>query len=115
MYIVEDPGFISLVKSLEPSYKIPSRRYFTENVFLKVLKLRWSKFCIVQMSNITALPQIFGAQIHGFERLSVVLHVTLLEESHTRNYICEKFCLMLLTGELTKKMYTLYSVTMHLT
>jgi len=30
LYIVEDPGFTSFVKSLEPRYKILSRKYFTE-------------------------------------------------------------------------------------
>ena len=39
----------------------------------------------------------------SYERLSAVLHVTLLEESHTGSYICEKFCQMLLSWEINKE------------
>ena len=64
--VVEDPGFINFVKSLEPRYKILSRKYFTEKVFPKMiifigLRLSLTKFCLLQMSSITALPQIYGA------------------------------------------------------
>ena len=34
--IVEDEGFTRLVKELEPRYTLPSRRYFTENVVMKL-------------------------------------------------------------------------------
>ena len=37
IFIVEDPGFINFVKSLEPRYKIPSRKYFMDNVFPKII------------------------------------------------------------------------------
>ena len=31
--VVEDPGFINLVKTLEPRHKISSRKYLTDNLF----------------------------------------------------------------------------------
>ena len=34
--IVDDPGFVSLMKCVEPRYTIPSRRYFTDNVLPKI-------------------------------------------------------------------------------
>jgi len=64
--------------------------------------------------NITALRQMFGVPIlilsmtahwvsYSHERLSAVLHVTVLEESHTGSYICEKFCQMLLSKGINKE------------
>jgi len=34
--IVEDGGFISLIRQLEPRYTLPSRRYITEKVVTKI-------------------------------------------------------------------------------
>ena len=121
IYIVEDPGFISFVKSLEPRYKIPSRKYFTEKVFLKIIKgvkvevdkilhspnVKHYSFTTDILSTNTAHRCLLSMTAHwmsdGFERMSAVLHVTLLEESHTGNYICEKFCQILLTWGINKE------------
>ena len=35
--VVEDPGFINLINSLEPCYKIPSRKYLTDNLFPRII------------------------------------------------------------------------------
>ena len=121
IYIVEDPGFISFVKSLEPRYKIPSRKYFTEKVFPKIIKgvkvvvdkilhspnVKHYSFTTDIWSTNTAYRCLLSMTAHwmsdGFERMSAVSHVTLLEESHTGNYICEKFCQMLLTWGINKE------------
>ena len=34
--IVEDEGFTHLSKELEPRYTLPSRRYFPENIVMKI-------------------------------------------------------------------------------
>ena len=35
--VVEDPGFINLVKTLESHYKISSRKYLTDNLFPRII------------------------------------------------------------------------------
>ena len=133
LYIVEDPGFISFVKNLEPRYKIPSRKYFTEKIFPKIIKgvkvevdkilhspnIKYYSFTTDVWSTNTAHRCLLSMTAHwvsdSYERLSAVLHVTLLEESHTGSYICENSVKCSCPGKSTKKMYILYSVIMHLT
>ena len=60
--VVEDPGFINLINSLEPRYKIPSRKYLTDNLFSRIItgvKAELNKL-LKTMSNITVLQQIYG-------------------------------------------------------
>ena len=113
--IVEDPGFINFVKSLEPRYKIQNRKYFTEKVFPKMIigvKAELDKILLTPdvkhysfttdiWSTIVAHRCLLSLTAHwisdSFEKSSAVLHVTLLQESHTGNYICVKFSQILLT------------------
>ena len=37
--VVNDVGFTSLLQTIEPKYKVPSRKYFTENVLPKIKEI----------------------------------------------------------------------------
>ena len=36
--VVEDSGFVSLLKEIEPRYTIPSRKYVTETILPRIVK-----------------------------------------------------------------------------
>ena len=100
---IEDTGFIRLVKVLEPRYTIPSRKYLIEKVLSTahhdmVLKVRekiesvdYFSFMTDSWSEYAGTASLLGLTAHwltdGFTRLSAVLHVQPLEDSHTGEYL----------------------------
>ena len=121
--VVEDIGFINLVRSLEPRYKIPSRKYLTDNLFPRIItgvkaelnkKLHTPELDVKHYSFTTdiwstnvAHRSLLSLTAHwlsdNFEKSSAVLHVTALEESHTGSYLCTKFDDMLSTWKISKE------------
>ena len=102
--IVSDTGFTELLKTFEPTYNLPSRRYFTEDVpgianninskLAEVLKdvTHLSLTTDIWSTSLTnqSLISLTGHWIQdGFLRKSAVLHVKQLEGSHTGEKICE--------------------------
>ena len=114
--IVEDVGFINFVKTLEPCYKIPSRKYFNENIFPKVIAgvktelhktLHTPEYIVKHYSFTTdiwstnvAHKSLLSLTAH---KSSAVLNVTVLEGSHTGSYICDRFDYMLSTWRIDKE------------
>ena len=121
--IVEDVGFINFVKTLKPCYKIPSRKYFNENIFPKIIagvktelhKMLHTPEYIVKHYSFTtdiwstnvAHKSLLSLTAHwiseSFEKSSAVLNLTVLEGSHTGSYICDRFDYMLSTWRIDKE------------
>ena len=104
--VVEDEGFIRLVKELEPRYTLPSRRYFTENVVTKIyenLKQEVSKavsdveyfsFTTDVWSTCMSNESLLSLTAHWisdtFQRTNVMLNASRIDGSHTGAYIAQK-------------------------
>jgi len=119
--IVEDIGFNSFVKELEPRYVIPSRKYFSENVIPKIcegMKTELMKkvhapdvmaysFTTDAWSTHSAGESLLSLTVHwvqsNFVRASAVLHVAMLEGSHTGALIAERLEDMLLHWRISKE------------
>ena len=62
--MAEDVGFKRVLQSLEPCYKCPSRKYFTDIIILKIytgMKEAVSK--LIGEAKHLVLPQIYGAVV----------------------------------------------------
>ena len=121
--IVEDVGFINFMKTLEPCYKIPSRKYSNENIFPKVIAgvktelhkmLHTPEYIVKHYSYTTdiwstnvAHKSLLSLTAHwiseSFKKSSAVLNVTVLKGSHTGSYICDRFNYMLSTWRIDKE------------
>ena len=105
--VVEDVGFIHLLHSLEPRYKIPSRKYFSETVipsiFSRVHDGINTKVCNISSFSFTtdiwttnvSSDSLLSFTAHwianDFQKLSAVLNVKLLEGSHTGAHLCKQY------------------------
>ena len=116
--VVNDVGFISLLQMIEPKYKVPSRKYFTENVlpkikenidtklaqllkdveFLSLTTDIWST-SLSNESLISMTPHWIGDE---FKRMSAVLHAQKIEGSHTGAAICQALESMLENWKISK-------------
>ena len=115
---MEDVGFRQVLKSLEPHYQCPSRKYFTETIIPKiytgmkeeVLKLinnsntanvegNYVSFtCDAWSSSVNdaSLLSLIGHWIDSqFKRISAVLNAQCLTEAHTGEYIAAQVLTML--------------------
>ena len=112
-----------MVRSFEPRYKIPSRKYLTDSLFPRIItgvkaelnkKLHTPEHDVKHYSFITdiwstnvAHRSLLSLTAHwlsdNFEKSSAGLHVTTLEESHTGSYLCTKFDDMLSTWKISKE------------
>lgn len=122
--MVEDVGFKQVLKTLEPRYQCPSRRYFTETIIPKiyagmkeeVLKLihdgstasaerNYVSFTTDAWSssvNDTALLSLTAHWINSkFKRTSAVLNAQCLTEAHTGEYIAAQILTMLEKWDIT--------------
>ena len=118
--IVEDVGFRQVLRTLEPRYQCPSRKYFTETIIPKiysgmkeeVLKLLNSSNAAIGSTernyvsftsdawssnvNDTSLLSLTAHWIDSqFKRISVVLSAQCLTEAHTGQYIAAQFLIIL--------------------
>ena len=104
--VVHDTGFSRLVKTLEPRYTLPSRKYFSETVvpdikakidlilaemlvdvpYLSLTTDIWS--CSSAQQSLISLTAHWVTK--EFKRISAVLHAHKCEGSHTGEYIYEK-------------------------
>ena len=130
--VVEVIGFINLVRSLEPRYKIPSRKYLTDSLFPRIITgvkaalnkklhtpehdVKHCSFTTDIWSNNVAHRSLLSLTAHwlsdSFEKSSAVLHVTALEESHTGSYFVQSLMICFRLGRSVRKMCILYCVIM---
>ena len=104
--VVEDEGFIRLVKELEPRYTLPSRRYFTENVVTKIYEnlrqkvsqavsdVEYFSFTTDVWSTCVSNESLLSLTAHWisdtFQRTNVMLNASRIDGSHTGAYIAQK-------------------------
>ena len=116
--VVTDVGFTSLLQTIEPRYKIPSRKYFTDNVLPKIkenidTKLAQSLKDVEFLSLTTdiwstnllneSLISMTAHWIGGeFKRTSAVLHAQKIKGSHTGIAICRILESMLENWKISK-------------
>ena len=110
--VTEDVGFNRVLKTLEPRYNCPSRKYFTDSVIPKICngmkeevsKLISSDKPIVSLttdiwscsSNDTSLLSLTAHWLDkSYTKISAVLHAQALEMAHTGEYIAERISFML--------------------
>ena len=82
--IVSDVGFTRLVKTLEPRYKLPSRRYFTENVVPEIkqrIDLKVAEL-IKDVSYFSFTMDIWSTSLNNQSLISLTAHW--IEESFNR-------------------------------
>ena len=117
--VVDDQGFKSLLKALEPRYSLPSRRYMTENIIPrihdgivskvkeKISNIKWFSFTTDIWSTEVSEESMISLTAHwltqDFVRKSAVLNVQPFPESHTGENICVVFSGMLLKWSIDRK------------
>lgn len=105
--IVEDVGFIRLMKAIEPRYKLPSRKYMAETIIpsinngiqkmveKEIALVEWFSFTTDIWSSNTSGDSLLSFTAHwltkSFERKSAVLHAQPVNESHTGENLCHRF------------------------
>ena len=105
--IVEDVGFIRLMKAIEPHYKLPSRKYMAETIIpsinngiqkvveKEIALVEWFSFTTDIRSLNTSGDSLLSFTAHwltkSFERKSAVLHTQPVNESHTGKNLCHRF------------------------
>jgi len=103
--IVTDGGFSQLLKTLEPRYILPSRRYFTDKVVPGIANAINSKLAelLKDVPHFSLTTDIWSISLtnqslisltaywieNSFIRKSAVLHVKRLEGSHSGENICK--------------------------
>ena len=114
--IVEDPGFIRLVRELEPRYSLPSRKYVTGKILPQIHSkvkaavnkqlagVRFFSFTTDAWSSDDGGASLLSLTVHWltdtFARNPAVLQVMPLEESHTGEYMAGKYLEMLAEWEM---------------
>ena len=117
--IVSDVGFIRLLNTLEPRYKLPSRRYFTEKIIpdikqsvdLKIAELiksvQYLSFTTDIWSTSLNNQSLISLTAHWIDdscaRRSAVLHVQRIEGSHNGAAICQMIETMLDSWKISKE------------
>ena len=116
--MVEDIGFKRVLQSLEPRYKCPSRKYYTDTIIPRIytgMKEEVSKLVggakhisfttdIWSSSiNITCLLSLTAHWINDtFVKVSAVLHAQPIQEAHTGEYIAAQLENMLQNWEIPR-------------
>ena len=109
--IVDDNGFIRLLKVLEPRYTPPSRKYMTETVVPKILEgitaavkhkiagVEYYSFTTDIWSTSVSNDCLLSLTAHwlspSFERMTAILHAQPIHGSHTGYNLCELYQSML--------------------
>ena len=104
--IVEDIGFNRLVRILEPRYHLPSRKFLTGNIILRI-KVGVEgevRKCVDGVQHFSFTTDVWTANVSNESLLSLTAHwvtkefewqlcvlsAVALEGSHTRAYMCAK-------------------------
>ena len=114
--VVEDVGFKRVLQILEPCYKCPSRKYFTDTIVPKIytgMKEEVSKlisgakhisFTTDMWSSSVNTTCLFSLTAHwiddAFVKVSAVLHVQPVQEAHTGEHIAAQMVNMLQSWEI---------------
>ena len=110
--IVDSEGFRGLVSTLEPKYRLPSRKYFSETIIPSIAKkirvniesqlkesAQYLSFTTDVWSSDINSDSLLGFTAHwvgaNFQRRSAVLQAQELSERHTGEYIAVKITKML--------------------
>ena len=117
--IVSDTGFTELLKTLEPRYTLPSRRYFTEDVVPGIASAINSKLAVVlkDVTYFSLTTDVWSTSLtnqslisltahwleDSFVRKSAVLHVKHLNGSHSGKKICESIESMIEYWKISKE------------
>ena len=104
--VVDDEGFIRLIKELEPRYTLPSRRYFTENVVTKIYEylkqevsqalsgIEYFRYTTDVWSTCVSNESLLSLTAHWisntFQCANVMLNASRMDGSHTGAYIAQK-------------------------
>ena len=126
--IVSDVGFIRLLNTLEPRYKLPSRHYFTENIIPEmkqsidlqiaelIKKVRYFSFTMDIWSTSLNNQSLISLTAHWIDdscaRRSAVLHVQRIEGSHSGAAICQMIETMIDGWKISKERVHLVLTTM---
>ena len=116
--VVSDLGFTRLLHTIEPRYKIPSRKYFTDNVLPKIKEnidtkvfelLKDVEFLSLttdiwstSLSNESLISMTAHWISNEFECTSAVFHAQKMEGSHTGVAICRALESMLENWKISK-------------
>ena len=116
--VVNDIRFTRLLQTVEPKYKIPSRKYFTDNVLPKIKETIDTKLAQllkdVEFRSLTtdiwstslSNESLISLTAHWigdeFQCVSAVLHVQKMEGSHTGVSICHTLESMLEDWKISK-------------
>ena len=109
--VVEDSGFVSLLKEIEPRYTIPSRKYVTETVLPRIVKgvtdevrkevqcVEWYSFSTDIWSTEVSSDCLLSLTVHWltkkFEKKEAVLHAQPLPGRHTGEVLSREYHNML--------------------
>ena len=118
LLVVTDVGFTSLVQTIEPRYKMPSRKYFTDNVLPKIKESIDVKLAqlLKDVEFLSLTTDIWSTSLSNeslismtahwigdeFKRTSAVLHAQKIEGSHTGVAICQALESMLENWKISK-------------
>ena len=117
--IVDDIGFTRLIHHLEPRYKLPSRRYFSETLIPSVYdKLKLLVAELVQAQQyVSCTTDIWSSPVHDsllsltahfitkeFERKQVCLQAVKFNDSHTGSNIASMINSCIQAWKLTEKL-----------
>ena len=113
--------FIRLLQTIEPRYKMPSRKYFTDNVLLKIKENIDTKLAqlLQDVEFLSLTTDIWSSSLSNeslismtahwigdeFKRMSAVLHCQKIEGSHTGVAICQALESMLEIGKFLRAEY----------
>ena len=110
-FIVDDDGFVHLLKVLEPRYTSPSRKYMTETVVPRIMEgmtaavrhkvagVEYYSFTTDIWSTSVSNDCLLSLTAHwispSFERMTAVLHAQPIHGSHSGYNLCELYQSML--------------------
>ncbi|XP_065908971.1 zinc finger BED domain-containing protein 4-like [Dysidea avara] len=117
LLMVEDVGFKRVLQTLEPHYKCPNRKYFTDTIVPKIFtgmkevcKLigtaKYISFTTDVWSSSVSIISLLSLTAHWvddtFVKVSAVLHAQAVEESHTGEHIAAQMEWMLQNWEIPR-------------
>ena len=117
--IVQDTGFLRLMKEVEPRYVVPSRRHMTEVILPRIMdgvatevkkelsSAQWYSFTTDIWSTEVSNDYLLSFTVHWltelFEKKEAVLHAQPLPGSHSGEVLCREYNTMLSKWNIKKE------------